>query len=147
MASIGSCPCQGQAELTDAMLNTADANAGRPKLPTALSTPMDWAASATSTRNGNMMRVSLTASSNFPHLRETGRQQRTNCGLKIIPASEIAPTASSSAVPTTGPVRRPRAGCRGQRAGEDGHERRRERAFRERSRARMGMRNASAKAS
>ena len=48
------------------MLKKVDASAGTAKRLQAFKTPMACAASATSSRNGNMMRVIFTASSNLP---------------------------------------------------------------------------------
>ena len=47
-------------------LKKVEAIAGTPNLFEAFSTPMACAASATSSRKGNMIRVMETASSNFP---------------------------------------------------------------------------------
>ena len=51
---------------TETMLNTVDAEAGTPKMNLAFSMPITAAASETNRMKGNRMRVSFTASSNFP---------------------------------------------------------------------------------
>ena len=62
---------------------------------------MACAANATSSRKGNMMRVSSTVSANLPGTcSNPGASSRTNCGLKIIPSTQSGPTASTSAVAT-----------------------------------------------
>ena len=67
----------------------------------AFSMPMACAASATSSRNGNMTRVSVTANSNLPGTRANpDASSHTSCGLNIMPSTQIAPTTSSSAVAT-----------------------------------------------
>src|ERR1035441_2538015 len=63
--------------------------------------PMACAASATSSRNGNMMRVSVTANANLPGTRANpDASSHTSCGLKTMPSTQIPPTTSSSAVAT-----------------------------------------------
>jgi hypothetical protein len=51
---------------TEPRLKNVEAMAGTPNLCDALSTPMACAASATSSRKGNMMRVMVTARANLP---------------------------------------------------------------------------------
>src|SRR5579885_3081270 len=86
---------------TEPMLKNVDAIAGTPNRFDAFSTPMACAASATSSRNGNMMRVMVTASSNFPGTAEKpGANRRTSAGAKIMPAAHRLPTSTISAVAT-----------------------------------------------
>ncbi len=83
------------------MLKNVDAMAGTPKRLDALSTPIACAASATRSRNGNIVRVMVTASSSFPGTSaKCGTSHRTSCGAKIIPAAHRLPTTIISAVAT-----------------------------------------------
>ena len=87
---------------TEPMLKNTEASAGTPKRSHAFNTPIACAASVTSSRNGNMMRVSSTASSNLPGTcSNPGAISRTSCGVRTIPATHRAPTTSSRAVATT----------------------------------------------
>ena len=83
------------------MLKNVDARAGTAKRLQALSTPMACAASATSSKNGNMMRVIFTASSNLPGTwRNPSASKRTSVGLKMTPNTQTTPTIRISAVAT-----------------------------------------------
>jgi hypothetical protein len=82
-------------------LKSVDASAGTPKLPLAFSAAIACAANATSSRNGNMIRVSSTVSANLPGTcSNPGANSRTNCGLKIIPNTQSGPTTRTTAVAT-----------------------------------------------
>ena len=87
--------------LTEPMLKKVEAKAGTAKRLQALSTPIAWAASATSKRNGNITRVIFTASSNLPGTwRYPSAIRWTRTGLKITPKIQNEPTSKISAVAT-----------------------------------------------
>ena len=87
---------------TEPMLKNVEASAGTPNRPRAFKIAIASAASATSNRKGNMMRVSSTVNSNLPGTRANpGASSRTNCGLKTNPSTQTAPAASVRAVATT----------------------------------------------
>ena len=87
---------------TEPTLNNVEARAGTPNWLHAFSMPMACAASATSSRNGNMMRVMVMASSNFPGIggRPSRRQKRDQRRANATPSAHTAPTTRITAVPT-----------------------------------------------
>ena len=88
-------------QVTLPTLNITDDSAGMPNLRQAFSTPMACAASATSSRNGNMMRLRRTASSYLPGTwRNPCAKRSTSCGLKATPRAHNAPTIMMMAVAT-----------------------------------------------
>src|SRR5438270_2748966 len=83
------------------MLKNVDANAGTKNWLHAFSTPMACAASATSSRNGNMIRVITTASANLAGSeRKPVARTVTSAGAKTTPSAQIVPTTTMSAVAT-----------------------------------------------
>src|SRR6266849_5587130 len=130
-------------------LKNAEAAAGTPKTWRVLSIPMASAASATSRRKGNMMRVSSTVSSTLPGMSaKPGAIAATSAGANQMPASVMVPTTIAS-VFTTRLARRhaaasPRCSSRQVKVVTKAAERA---PSANRSRSRFGMRNAATKAS
>ena len=135
---------------TEPTLNSVDASAGTPNWLHALRTPIACAANATSSRNGNMIRVIVIASANFPGsaVSQPGASSFTNAGLNVTPRTHRMPTMRITAVPTrfarcaASSRRFPARYC--EKVGTNAEE---SAPSAKRSRVRLGMRNPSENAS
>ena len=81
------------------MLKKLDAIAGMPNTLFAFSMPMTNAAIDTMMMNGNMMRVRSAVSAAFAGLKP-GASRPTSCGEKIMPATQIDPSTTKVSVAT-----------------------------------------------
>jgi hypothetical protein len=85
---------------SEPMLKKVEASVGTAKRPQAFRIPMACAASATTSRNGNMMRVSAMARENLPGsaVAQPGASSPTSAGLNTAPKMHTRPTIRITAV-------------------------------------------------